>query len=44
MTNNVDKLRPDSNASDELKAFQFAKQRTPCSFEHGLQENKKIDI
>jgi len=31
------------NASDELKAFQFAKQRIPCSLEHGLRENKKID-
>jgi hypothetical protein len=32
------------NASDELKVFQFAKQWTPCSLEHGLQENKQIDI
>jgi hypothetical protein len=32
------------NASDELKAFQFAKQWAPCSLEHGLQENIQIDI
>jgi hypothetical protein len=24
------------SANDELKVFQFAKQRTPCSLEHGL--------